>query len=179
MGRLGSDVLALSCIAGGAVIATGITAALLASPAAHAPRADASCSSEVVVRVGSAHDESGDLKIFSTADVCSAIRVDVAELGERMEEVRLRAEEARARGEVVRVEAARVRRDVRTAEIKHQEARLGSMQNEWARLGERIQQVREVETETPKVEEALAEAREQLERQIEELTATLERRGND
>lgn len=144
MGRFGSDVLALSCIAGGAVIATGITAALMAGPA-HAPRADGACSSQVVVRVGSAHDDAEKLRVFSTSGACSAVRVDVADIRHRMEGVRIRADEARVRAEVARVEAVEVERKVRTAEllIRQRENQFEALRHQMEALERRLEEARE------------------------------------
>ncbi|WP_405282951.1 hypothetical protein V3331_14295 [Gaopeijia maritima] len=178
MGRFGTDVLALSCIAGGAVIATGITAALMAGPA-HAPKVDAACSSQVVVRVGSAHDEPGKLRVFSTSGACNAVRVDVADVSPRMEEVRIHLDEARARAERARVEAEQVRERAEVVRVQVREVQLQQLRHELAEMTERLDEVHDDEVSTPLVEEALTEAREQLLREIEKLTASVASGGND
>lgn len=185
MGRFGTDVLALSCIAGGAVVATGITAALMAGPA-HAPKVDAACSSQVVVRVGSAHDDAGKLRVFSTSGACNAVRVDVADVSPQMEAVRVRVDEARARAEVararaeeVRIEAEKVRERSEVVRVQVREVRLQELREQLAAMTERLDEMHEVEVETPLVEEALTEAREQLMGEIERLTASLAAGGND
>lgn len=167
MGRFGADILALSGIAGGAAIATGLTAALLAGPRGPAHAADAACSSQVVVRLSSAPEASDGVKVLSTARSCNEVRVNVAEINRRAEWARV---------EVARFEGART---AKTAELALHTEQMEELRIQMESMRERMERAREAEVEAPLVEEALLEAREQLLRQIEEVTAAVPRGGND
>ncbi len=108
MGRWGSDVVALACIAGGAVVGSGVTAALFArSVDGEAHRVEVVCASEsprVIVQLssGAAASSTRTIHVRSHSACGESIHVDVAGLEERMEEARQRMDEARLRVEEAR-----------------------------------------------------------------------------
>jgi len=139
MGRWGSDVVALACIAGGAVVGSGVTAALFArSAGGEAQRVEVVCANEsprVVVQLssGMVATSTRTVHVRSHARCNEAIHIDVEGLGdqmeearERMEEARLRIEEARGRMEEahVRVEEVRQVRERARVHIEGVEAEI-------------------------------------------------------
>ena len=118
MGRWGSDVVALACIAGGAVVGSGVTAALFARATdGEAHRVEVVCASEapqVIVQLssGMVATSTRTVHVRSHAACDESIHIDLAGLGEQMEEARARMEEARgrveeARGRIIEVEELR------------------------------------------------------------------------
>lgn len=109
--------MALACIAGGAVVGSGVTAALFARSVDHeAHRVEVVCASEsprVVVQLssGSVATPSRTIHVRSHSACNESIHVDVEGLEERMEEARERMDEARLRVEEARgrIEEARFR----------------------------------------------------------------------
>jgi hypothetical protein len=120
MGRWGTDVVALACIAGGAVVGSGVTAALFASPGEReAQRVEVVCASEapqVVVRLSSGTNSASTRTIHVRShSVCDeSVHIDVAGMGERMDEVR---EIARLRLEGVEEELVEVE-ELRAEELR-------------------------------------------------------------
>lgn len=169
MGRLASDVMALACIAGGAVVGAGVTAGLMASTDAgervgHVVCADAVDAPTVVVRLGSgsAYVATRSARVGSAHDGCSAsARVHVVEAKQvavearaRADAARARAREARLRADEVRLQADEIR--LRVDEMRLQADRLGA---EGEAVTVDVAQLREA---------AGAEALEAVERQLEE-----------
>ena len=171
MGRWATDVMALACIAGGAVVGSGVTAALFASSGEReAQRVEVVCANEapqVLVRLsaGLSATSTRTLHVRSHSACEELIHIDVAGLDERMDEARARMEEAR-----VRVDEARGQ--IEAAEFRIQEVH---EVREIARL-----RLEGVEEELVEVEELRAE---ELRAVLERVKADVERArasgGND
>lgn len=178
MGRWGTDVVALACIAGGAVVGSGVTAALFASPGEReAQRVEVVCASEapqVVVRLSSGTNATSTRTIHVRShSVCDeSVHVDVAGMGERMDEARQRMDEARLRMDEARVRVEEARGQIESAEFRIQEVH---EVREIARL-----RLEGVEEELVEVEELRAE---ELRAVLERVKADVERArasgGND
>lgn len=126
MGRWGSDVLALTCVLGGAVVGTGLTFALM-SGASHraSERLEVVCESGVspgvVVRLGSgsAEVQSRVIRIHSNRSCAGEpLHIDMDGLEATVDRARARAERARVQGELARVQSEQMR--VRMARVREQ-----------------------------------------------------------
>ncbi len=107
MGRWGTDAVAVACIAGGALVGSGVTTALVsASEERQAERVEVVCASKasprVVVRLssGSAAVSTRTIQIRSGSSArCTSAHFDVQEIEGKVEEAMERAELARIRFE--------------------------------------------------------------------------------
>lgn len=107
MGRWGSDVVALACIAGGAIVGSGVTAALVSATSdSEAERVEVVCAStaspRVVVRLssGSAAVSKSTIQVHSRSEGArcgGSAHFNIAQIEGEIEEVVERAELARLR----------------------------------------------------------------------------------
>lgn len=129
MGRWGTDVVALACIAGGAVVGSGVTAALFARASDGGDhRVEVVCESEaprVVVRLSSERSatSTSTIHLQSRSGCDESIHIDVASLQERMDEARQRMEEARGRMEEARYRVEEARERIEEAEFRVEEVK--------------------------------------------------------
>ncbi|MEQ9569476.1 MAG: hypothetical protein RLN75_04745, partial [Longimicrobiales bacterium] len=96
MGRFGTDVLALACIAGGALVGSGVTAGLLARGQQPHHRAVVTCatstSSHVVIRLGKGGTSGDNVEVVAAKPCDEHVQIDLAEMRERVEVARVRME---------------------------------------------------------------------------------------
>ena len=132
MGRWATDVVALACIAGGAVVGAGVTAGLVASTddgqrEVRVRCVDGSDGARVVVRLGSgtatvSHRARHSGSAHDGCDVDT--RIQIVEAVELSAKVRERAEAARARAAEARLHADALRIEADEMRVKMDELRL-------------------------------------------------------
>ncbi len=187
MGRLGTDVVALACIAGGALVGAGVSAGVMARADGARHEVHVSCAtstSHVVIRMGEGDTSKDNVRVISSRPCGTAVQVDVKELQERVEVARVRMERARRSAEVARVQADEVQvraerlrasmdemrfpsDEVRAAADAAREAattaRLQAMERQLAAAAERL---REVGADDAALKEALDRLRAEQERVV-------------
>lgn len=123
MGRLGTDVVALACIAGGAIVGAGVSAGLMAragSSAHHEVRVSctSTASSHVVIRLGEGDASRENVRVIAAKPCSEMVEVELDEVLERVEVARERMERARRSAEVARVQADEVRARAERARVQ-------------------------------------------------------------
>jgi uncharacterized protein YukE len=147
MSMMGTDVLAVACIVGGAAVSGGATLAALQRTQPPRCTAEAMVAPRVMLRMGgygqdivvrprvvAVHRTHGCAAVVVGPDVrvrMDEVRARVEEARARAEEVQARAEEARARAEQVRARAEGATDDEFQAQLQEAMARL---ERELARL---------------------------------------------
>jgi hypothetical protein len=142
MSMMGTDVLAVACIVGGAAVSGGATLAALRRTPPERCTAEAIVAPHVMLRMGGyGQDIVVRPRVVAVhgAHGCAAVVVD-SDVRVRMDEVRARVEEARARAEEARARAEQARARVEAAsgdefQTQLQEA-MARLERELARLDE-------------------------------------------
>lgn len=130
MGRFGTDVVALACIAGGALVGSGVTAGLLARGQQPHHRAVMTCAtsttSHVVIRLGEGDTSRDNVEVIAAKPCGEHVQIDLDEVRERVEVARVRMERARRSAEVARVQADEVRARAQQLRVSVEEIRIPS-----------------------------------------------------